>query len=65
MALRDDTMRMFGPILLEALVSMVLDEVNITRQQLGLPPRTKQELLQTINNHTTTLQPYDWMDELL
>jgi len=65
MSLRDDTMHMFGPILLEAFALMVLDEVNIIRQQLGLPLRTKQQLLQTINNHTTTLQPYDWMKEYL
>lgn len=60
---RDDLMQRFGPILLEAFALMVLDEINILRQQLGLQPRTTQHLLDQINNHATTLPLYDWMDQ--
>lgn len=56
-------MHQFGPILLEALALVLFDEVNILRAQLGLPPRTKQQLLDTINNHTSTLPLYDWMTD--
>lgn len=54
-------MQKFGPILLEALALVVLDEINILRQQLGLQTRTKQQLIDQISNHISTLPPYDWM----
>lgn len=63
MSTRDETMRKFGPILLEAFAIMVLDEINILRSQVGLPPRTKQQILDQINNHVSTLPLYDWMNE--
>ena len=52
----------FGPILLEAFALLILDEINILRQALGLPPRTAQHLLDTISNHASTLPPYTWMN---
>lgn len=61
MSQRDEVMSRFGPILLEAFALMVLDEINILRQQLGLQPRTTQQLLTVISNHSTTLPKYDWM----
>lgn len=54
-------MRLFGPILLEAFALLILDEVNILRQKLGLPLRTQEQLLTQINNHASTLPFYDWM----
>lgn len=61
MATRDETMQQFGPILLEALALLLLDEINILRNAAGLPPRTKQQALDAINNHVQSLPPYDWM----
>ena len=61
MSQRDEIMSRFGPLLLEAFALMVLDEINILRQQLGLQPRTPQQLLNQIGNHSTTLPKYDWM----
>lgn len=54
-------MHMFGPILTEALALMILDEINIIRQHIGLPERTTTQLLTTISNHATTLPLYNWM----
>lgn len=58
---RDELMRKFGPILLEAFAIMVLDETNRIRQYVGMPKITKQQVLDEISNHLSTLTLYDWM----
>ena len=63
MATRDEIMQRFGPILIESLAIVVLDEINVIRSELGLPPRTKQQLLDQMNNHVNSLPLYDWMSE--
>jgi len=60
---RDDIMASFGPILLESVALVVLDQINLIRQELSLPQRTKQQLLDEISNHLSTLPQYDWMLE--
>lgn len=63
MSLRDVTYRKFGPLLLEALVDSLLEEINELRTREGLPPRTKEGFLGKTNNNQAHLDPYDWMDE--
>lgn len=62
MAQRDDLFRKWGPLLLEAVVIMVVQETNRLRTQLGMPLITKQMFYDEINNHTSELEPYDWQD---
>lgn len=63
MSTRDDTYQKFGPILLEAMVLVLLEQVNILRQNQGMPEITEQDLIDSLNNHLNELQPYDWMTE--
>lgn len=64
MADRNDTFKRFGPILLEALCWVLLDEINLLRAEQGMPPRDMQDIIDGVNNHITELQPYDWMQEV-
>lgn len=64
MALRDVTYQKFGPLLLEALIDTMLDEVNELRVLHGLPPRTKAYFLGRSNNNQDHLDKYDWMDDV-
>lgn len=61
MSQRDELFRKFGPILLEAFMIMTLDAINALRVKAGLPAYTKQQVMDEINNHLSTLEPYDWM----
>jgi DNA-binding transcriptional regulator YiaG len=61
MAERDNKMRKFGPMLIEAIVIITMDEINILRSQLGLSPRTFEQLLTVIDSKLDDLPPYDWM----
>lgn len=58
---RDELFQKFGPILLEAFMLMTLDAINALRINAGLPPYTKAQVMNEINNHLSTLEPYDWM----
>ena len=51
----------FGPLLLEAIVLIIKDEINLLRQQVNLPPRTNQQILNIIESKLNTLTKYDWM----
>lgn len=62
MAKRDELFRKFGPLLLEAIVDFLLDNVNTLRRNQGMPEITKDEYLQLLLNHITELEPYDWME---
>lgn len=62
MAIRDDTYEEFGPMLLEALIDTMLDEINFLRTALDLPLRTKEYFLGRSNNNQDHLELYDWMD---
>lgn len=61
MAQRDELFQKFGPILLEAIVRLQVDEANRIRTKLGMPPITKEMFFNEINNHLSHLEPYDWM----
>ena len=62
MSNRDDTYRQFGPILLEAQTLVLLEHINYLRQNQGMPEITKQDLIDSLNNHLSELEPYDWME---
>jgi len=61
MAKRDDLFARFGPLFLEAMALMTLDAINELRVKAGLTPYTKQQVMDKMENHLSTLQPYDWM----
>lgn len=63
MALRDETYQKFGPLLLEALIDSLLEEINELRVNAGLQPRTKAYFLGKSNNNQNHLDPYNWMEE--
>ena len=54
MATRDDLYRKFGPLLIEALVLIIKDEINILRTQAGLSGRTNQQLMDALENRNQT-----------
>lgn len=63
MATRAELYRKFGPLILEAVVLIIKDEINILRQEAGLPKRTNQQLIDTIESKLNELEEYDWMKE--
>lgn len=63
MAGRDDTFAKFGPRLLEATVLVLLENINVLRKEQGMPEITEQDLVDSLNNHLSELEPYTWMQE--
>lgn len=63
MADRNDTYRQFGPILLEAQTLVLLEHINLLRKEQGMPYITEQDLIDSLNNHLSELQPYSWMGQ--
>lgn len=58
---REEVYHKFGPELLEAIVLIIKDEINILRDEAGLPERTNQQILNAIETKLGTLDKYDWM----
>lgn len=58
---REQLYRRFGPMLVEALVMIIKDEINLIRQELGLSARTNQQLINAIENKLDSLDEYEWM----
>lgn len=63
MAIREELFRRFGPLLIEALVLIIKDEINILRTQAGLPERTNEQIINAISNKLNTLELYPWMQK--
>ena len=61
MATREDLYAQFGPLLIEAIVLIIKDEINILRVEVGLPERTNKQILTIISNRLSSLPFYDWM----
>lgn len=53
----------FGPKLIDALVQVILAEVNILRVRVGLSPRTGTQVIDAIANKLDSIPDYDWMDK--
>lgn len=62
MPARDDTYAKFGPMLLEAMLLVILEHINVLRNEQGMPEITEQDLIDSLNNHLSELTPYNWMD---
>lgn len=63
MADRNTTYQQFGPILLEAQTLVLLEQINLLRKEQGMPEITEQVLIDSLNNHLESLEPYPWMSE--
>lgn len=63
MSLRDEMFAKFGPLLMEACCWVLLDYQNELRHEQGMSLLTMDDLLTKLKNHSTELQPYDWMTE--
>lgn len=63
MLTRNDTYKHFGPILIESLCLVLLEQINALRNEQGMPEITEQDILDNLNNHLSELEPYDWMTE--
>lgn len=63
MSERDDLMRRFGPLLLEAFGRIIFDDLNRIRNHVGMPEVTWEQFFEQINNHYSTLSLYDWMED--
>ena len=63
MATREDLYQKFGPQLLEALVKLMLQEINLLRIEAGLTERTSQQLIDALSAKLSETPVYDWMDE--
>lgn len=58
---REGLYKSFGPMLLEAIVLIVKDEINILRNKAGLADRTNIQIVTAISNKLKSLEQYDWM----
>lgn len=61
MATREEHYQKFGPLRSEAAELVMLDYINILRKEQGMPAITQQQYLDLIENHLSSLEPYDWM----
>jgi hypothetical protein len=59
---REELYHAFGPMLIEAIVLIIKDEINLLRQQHGLSERTDKQLINAIKNRLDSLPRYDWMN---
>lgn len=60
---REDLYRKFGPMLFEAIVLIIKDEINILRNLAGLPDRTNQQIMNAIETKLQALTKYQWMND--
>ncbi len=58
---RADLYKAFGPLLLEAIVKVTLNEINVVRANAGLSARTNQQLMDALETELATLDPHNWM----
>ena len=60
---RDDLYQRFGPLLLEAVVRLMLAEINKLRKEAGLPERTLQQVVESLQTQVDSLEGYPWMED--
>lgn len=61
MANRDELFKKFGPILLEAIVRVTVEDLNRIRAHVGMQTITEEMFMDQINNDLGHLEPYSWM----
>ena len=59
---RDRLYQQFGPMLIEAIARVMLDEINDIRELNAMPTRTTQQLMNAVTSKLAGLTKYDWMD---
>ena len=62
MATKEELYLKFGPMLIEAIVLIVKEEINILRVEAGLSERTDKQILTAIDNKLSSLPLYDWIN---
>lgn len=60
---KEELYRCFGPKLTDALTQVMLDEINLLRIEVGLPPRTGQQVVDIIASKLENIPDYDWMNK--
>ena len=60
---RENLYRKFGPMIVEAIVLVIKDEINLIRAELNLPKRTDAQLMNAIETKLNGLELYNWMSE--
>ena len=60
---REELYQQFGPKLDEAVVRVMIDEINLLRAEHGLSERTTAQLMNAVDVELTGLEDYDWMAE--
>jgi len=63
MATREELYQKFGPKLVDAVVQVILDEINILRVEAGLSERTGPQVVDVLNAKVDSIPNYDWMDQ--
>lgn len=58
---RDELYSKWGPMLFEAVVLAVTDEINTLRRRAGLSPRTVWQVRNSIEEKHSTLELFDFM----
>lgn len=65
LTIREELYKQFGPMLIEAVILIIKDEINLLREQHGLPEKTNEQLMTAIGTKLETLDMYDWMTETI
>jgi len=60
---REEIYIKFGPLLVEAIVLVIKDEINILRTQAGLSERTNEQIINAVSEKINTLEKYEWMNK--
>ncbi len=63
MATREELYKKFGPLLFEAITRVILDEINLLRNQAGLPERDLVQVSSAVETKLNQLDKYDWMND--
>lgn len=62
MANRNELYAKFGPMLLESIIKITIEDLNRIRAHVGMQPITEQMFMDQINNDLSHLEPYNWME---
>ena len=58
---KEELYQRFGPKLIDALTQVILDEVNLLRVEVGLVPRTGEQVVNAIAGKLENIPDYKWM----
>lgn len=58
---RDELYQKFGPLLIEAVALVFLEEINELRLKVKLPVKTQEQFIQALDSKSLQLSEYDWM----